>query len=88
MITSDEFYLIRKSNGHLTRFNLSQNLQLMYQEDFRNLIFDLAFAQQTQSQDLMLQNLTYASEKLQAVGKSPHLVSQELFSTSGGRSVE
>ena len=23
MITSDEFYLIRKSNGHLTRFNLS-----------------------------------------------------------------
>lgn len=45
MITSDEFYLIRKSNGHLTRFNLSQNLQLMYQEDFRNLIFDLAFAQ-------------------------------------------
>ena len=26
MITSDEFYLVRKSNGHLTRFNLSQNL--------------------------------------------------------------
>ena len=45
LITSDEFYLIRKSNGHFTRFNLSQNLQLMYQEDFRNLIFDLAFAQ-------------------------------------------
>ena len=23
MITSDEFYLVRKSNGHLTRLNLS-----------------------------------------------------------------
>ena len=45
MITSDEFYLIRKSNGNFTRCNISQNLQLMYQEDFRNLIFDLAFAQ-------------------------------------------
>lgn len=71
-ITSDEFYLVRKPNGHLTRLNLSQNLQLMYQEEFRNLIFDLAFAQQTQSQDLMLQNLTYAAEKMQAFGKSPN----------------
>ena len=84
LITSDEFYLIRKSNGHFTRFNLSQNLQLMYQEDFRNLIFDLAFAQWTQSEDLMLQNLTFASEKLQAMGKSPQLVSQELFVSARG----
>ena len=75
LITSEEFYLVRKSNGHLMRFNLSQNLQLMYQEDFRNLIFDLAFAQQTQSQDLLLQNLTFASEKLQSLGKNPNLVS-------------
>ena len=30
LITSDEFSLMRKPNGHLTRFNLSQNLQLMY----------------------------------------------------------
>ena len=33
----------------------------------------------------MLQNLTYASEKLQAIGKSPQLVSQELFATAGGK---
>jgi len=74
MITSDEFYLVRKSNGQLTRFNLSQSLQLMYQEDFRNLIFDLIFCQQTQGHELMLQNLSLASDKLQSLGKNPRLV--------------
>ncbi len=32
----------------------------------------------------MLQNLTYASDRLQAIGKSPALVSHELFKAQGG----
>lgn len=58
----------------------------MYQEDFRNLIFDLAFGQYTQTQDMMLQYFNDAAEKLQAVGKSPALVSQELFNMQAGKS--
>jgi hypothetical protein len=48
-MTSDEFFLVRKSNGHLTRLNTNQHLALTYKEDFRNMVFELSFTQQAQS---------------------------------------
>ena len=45
LMTSDEFFLVRKSNGHLTRLNTNQNLALTYTEEFRNMVFELSFTQ-------------------------------------------
>jgi len=42
-LASDQFYLIRKSNGHLTRLNLDANLDLVYKPEFRDMVYHLAF---------------------------------------------
>jgi hypothetical protein len=63
-MNSDEFYLVRKTNGHFIRLNPSNNLQLCYKEEFRNLIFDLAFSQQISGQEVIEQNLTFTQEKM------------------------
>lgn len=43
-LASEEFFLIRKTNGNFTRLNRSAGLDLIIKEDFRNMIFDLTFA--------------------------------------------
>ena len=42
-LTSEEFYLVRKSNGHFTRLNAKLGEALEFKEDFRNLVVDLTF---------------------------------------------
>ena len=43
-LASEEFFLVRKSNGQYSKLPKSAGLDLVIKEDFRNLIFDLTFA--------------------------------------------
>jgi len=43
-LAGEEFYLVRKTNGTFVRLNLSDGLALVHKEEFRNMVFDLAFS--------------------------------------------
>jgi hypothetical protein len=38
-LASDQFYLIRKTNGHLTRVNLDATIDLIYEPEFRHMVY-------------------------------------------------
>lgn len=78
-LTSDEFYLVRKSNGHYARLNTSENISLVYREEFRNLVYDLAFSQQTHGQEIMIANIAQTQEKLSMLGQDPSQATEELL---------
>ena len=44
LILSEELYLVKKANGKLTRIMPAEQTSILYKEEFRSLVFDLAFA--------------------------------------------
>ena len=78
-LASDQFYLVRKSNGHLTRLNLDANLDLVYKPDFRDMVYHLAFVQQVAGPEIVMESLQIVQEKLVQQGRSPTAASVELF---------
>lgn len=44
LIQSEEIFLVRKSSGVLAKIAPTDSTSLLFKEDFRSLVFDLAFA--------------------------------------------
>lgn len=44
LVISEELYLVKKANGKLTRITPSDQTSILFKEEFRSLVFDLAFA--------------------------------------------
>ena len=61
-LASEEFFLVRKSNTQYTRLNRSAGLDLVVKEEFRNLVFDLTFAINIPSNQVLLANMSFHSE--------------------------
>ena len=67
-LASEEFFLQKKSNGQYSRLSRSAGLDYVMKEDFRNLIFDLTFAINAPSKQVLIANMAYHQEILAIKG--------------------
>jgi hypothetical protein len=78
LVLSAELNLVRKPNKQLTMVPF-ENAPL-FRDDFRGLIYDLAYASQETGKNILLSSIEAGQNKLQMEGKSKSKVFSELYS--------
>ena len=62
-LESKEFFLVKKSNQAYSKLERHAGIDLIQREDFRSFVYDLTFASNIPSKDVLMANVAFQQEQ-------------------------